>query len=64
MNFDEIGLIAPIQTALAKIGVSEMTEIQEKAIPVLLQKGKSLRRLRPVQEKPMRSGSRLLRKSI
>ena len=38
MNFDEIGLIAPIQTALAKIGVSEMTEIQEKAIPVLLQK--------------------------
>jgi len=38
MKFDELDLIEPIRTALTKIGVSEMTEIQEKAIPVLLQK--------------------------
>ncbi len=38
MKFTEIELIEPIQKALEKIGVSEMTEIQEKAIPVLLQK--------------------------
>lgn len=38
MKFDEVDLIEPIRTALKKIGVSEMTEIQEKAIPILFQK--------------------------
>lgn len=38
MKFDELDLIEPLRTAIKKIGVSEMTEIQEKAIPVLLQK--------------------------
>ena len=38
MRFEELNLSAPLLEAIAQLDFTEMTEIQEKAIPLLLEK--------------------------
>ena len=37
MRFEELNLSAPLLEAIAQLDFTEMTEIQEKAIPVFLE---------------------------
>ena len=37
MRFEELNLSAPLLEAIAQLDFTEMTEIQEKAIPLLLE---------------------------
>lgn len=58
MRFEELNLSAPLLEAIAQLDFTEMTEIQEKAIPLLLEAKTRSESPIPAREKLLPSASR------
>lgn len=58
MRFEELNLSAPLLEAIAQLDFTEMTEIQEKAIPLLLEGKDVIGKSNTAREKLLHSASR------
>ena len=62
MRFEELNLSTPLLEAVAQLDFTEMTEIQEKAIPLLLEGRDVIGKSNTGTGKPRRSVSRFWNK--